>query len=129
MPKDPFPRKDSLWFRLHPGQRVPEDWTPQEKYLYQHHLNNLRMGGYRQHGEVSTIFNITQEVDGRNYVLPTIWNAQLLKPKQAVECARQIGIENFPSYNTPQEADARYLNVLHPLMVEDMRSIPHGRQR
>jgi hypothetical protein len=97
----------------------------QEKNLYAHHLNNLSHGGYvlqNQGKDVSTVFNVTAEVGGKTYIIPTVWNGKILPPQQAVQMAMQQGIDKFPSYGSEKEANSRY-DVLHQRMSQDVEPL------
>lgn len=108
-------------YRNAPGQQLPEDWTPQEQYLYQHHLNEFRRGGVpHASGDISTVYSTGQTIDGRYYILPSVWDGQILNEDQASERARKAGLQNFPSYASPDEGEARY-QQLHTLMEQDFR--------
>lgn len=96
--------------------------TPQEKYLWHHHADNLSQGGVRQRdGGISTILAITTEIDGKAYILPTIWDNKPLEPDQAIERAKAEGLDKFPSYATEAEAKARY-DEMHKFL--DKESVP-----
>jgi hypothetical protein len=94
--------------------------TPQEKALYERHLMNLNgPGGVdRPDGGRSTIYNQTEEQDGRHYVLPTIYEGQSLEGDRASKRARQQGMDTFPSYPSEKEAEDRYQKI-HGYMERD----------
>ena len=93
--------------------------TPQEQYAYQHHLNNLALGGVRQPGgKTSSFLNIVTEMDGRHYVLPTVWDNQIVDENTAVERARKEGLDKWPSYDSEEAAEARY-DAMHGYMERD----------
>jgi hypothetical protein len=95
--------------------------TPQEQNLYQHHLSNLWGGGrvVQPGGDVSTVLQaVVQGPDGRYYNIPTVWNGQALDVPTAERQARLAGMSNYPSYATPEEADARYM-AMHGMMERD----------
>jgi hypothetical protein len=95
--------------------------SPQEQNLYDHHLENLRKGGVKNpNGSTSTIRNITSEVDGKHYVIPTVWNNQIVSPDQAMQNAKKAGLDKFPSYDTELEAEQRYLEM-HDYMEKDIK--------
>ena len=98
--------------------------TPQEQFLYQHHLSNLYGGGslIRPNGDVSTVYQATVGVGGKQYNLPTIWQGQELPIEAAIQRAQQVGLDKYPSYATPQEAEARY-QAMHPYMERDLQQI------
>jgi hypothetical protein len=94
--------------------------TPEETALYQHHLKNLTGNGkvMNADGSVSTIYAITETIDGKTYTLPTVWGGKILEPDAAVEKAKKIGLDKFPSYATPDDAMARS-QEMHRFMEKD----------
>jgi hypothetical protein len=97
--------------------------NPQEQYLYQTHLENLDKGGVLNKGGLSTLFNMTREIEGKHYVLPRVWptesGLQILSPDEATMRALSEGIDNFPSYKSEDEATKRY-NQMHEYMEQDL---------
>jgi hypothetical protein len=92
----------------------------QEQFLYRMHLQNLRSGGVpNPAGGTSTLFMSTFEIDGKTYVIPTVWKGQIVKPDQALAYAKQMGLEKFPSYDSENEAEKRY-NAMHGFMEKDL---------
>jgi hypothetical protein len=93
--------------------------TPQEQYIYQHHLGNLARGGVRQpNGDISTFLNTTVDFGGRTYVLPTVWDNQIVDEDTAIQRAQAAGLQNFPSYGSVEEAEKRY-QAMHGYMERD----------
>jgi hypothetical protein len=103
--------------------------NPQEQSLYQMHLQNLHGPGGVDNadGSRSTLYQITAEIGGKTYVLPTVWNGQILQPEQAVQMARQYGLDKFPTYATEDEAEARY-QKMHDYMEKDTAAYLKGRK-
>ena len=98
--------------------------TPQEQYLYQTHLANLAKGGVpNPTGGTSTLYQMSVEHDGKTYNVPTVWNGKILSTDKAMEQVRKVGIDKFPSYDTRQEAQARY-DQMHSYMEKDL---PNGK--
>jgi hypothetical protein len=95
------------------------DFTPEEQFMIAHHRNNLNMGGVPNEGKTSTYLGSTFEVDGRHYMLPTVWDNKIVSPKEAMRRAREVGLHKFPSYPSVEEANRRYFDVLHPFMEQD----------
>jgi hypothetical protein len=94
--------------------------TPQEQFIYRHHLANLAKGGVRQPGgDVSTFLSTTVGIDGRSYILPTVWGNRIVTEDEAVQMARMAGLQNFPSYASDEEAEARYKQI-HPYFERDL---------
>ena len=93
--------------------------TPQEQYIYQHHLGNRALGGVKQpDGTLATFRNLTTSINGRVYVLPTVWDNQILELDAAIARAQKEGLHNFPSYDTVEQAESRY-NAIHGYMERD----------
>lgn len=104
--------------------------TPQEQELYQRHLTNLYgIGGVdNPDGSRSSLYQMTMEIGGKVYSLPTVWNGKILPPEQALQMAKQYGLDKFPSYETEQEAQARY-DQLHGYMEKDTAAFLGGRKQ
>ena len=95
-------------------------FTPQEKFLYEHHLQNLAMPeAQNEDGTHSSLLATTMSFGDKTYILPSIYNGKRFdKPEDIEREARNVGLENFPSYASPEEADARY-EQLHARMEQD----------
>jgi hypothetical protein len=104
--------------------------NPQEQALYQMHLQNLHGAGGVDNpdGSRSTLYQTTFELDGKNYVIPTVWGGKILTPDQAQQMAKQYGIDKFPSYGSDQEAEARY-QQMHGFMEQDTAAYMKNRKR
>jgi hypothetical protein len=99
--------------------------TPQEQFLYQHHLNNLYGTGkvIQSNSDISTVLQaVVTGHDGKYYNIPTVWDGQVLPPDQAAQRAASAGWDKWPSYSTPDAADARY-EAMHAYMDKDT-SVP-----
>jgi hypothetical protein len=95
--------------------------TPQEQALYQLHLSNLWGNGgvNNPDGSRSTLYQMTASPDGSNYyTVPTVSNGQILPPDVAWQQAQQQGLSQYPSYPSPEAADARYMQM-HGYMDQD----------
>lgn len=68
--------------------------------------SNVKLGGF--------------EIDGRNYVIPTMVNGKQLTPDEAVAIAKQQGLDKYPSFATRQEAD-NYAQSIHSRVDEQGR--------
>jgi hypothetical protein len=99
----------------------------QEQDLYQRHLTNLYGTGgvnnYDQNNPISppsrsTLFVNTYDLNNKTYVLPSVYEGKILSPSEALVRAEQEGIERFPSYNTQEEANSRYMEM-HKYMEKD----------
>lgn len=106
------------------GQAMKDlNLTQQESYLYDKHLDNLRLGGVRnleQQGGISTLYAGIAQVGDKYHVFPTIWEGKKLSGKDAMNRAASEGWDKFPSYDSEQEADERYA-VMHRYMDMDTR--------
>jgi hypothetical protein len=96
--------------------------TPEEKYLYQTHLQNLYGTGKVVHpdGSISSLLQMSFEgPGGKTYSIPTVWGGQALRPREAIGMAERTGgLDRFPSYATSDEAEARY-QQLHDYLGRD----------
>jgi len=82
--------------------------TPQERFRWLIHLNNLKNPVVNEDGSISTLRQLSFEQDGRTYNVPTVWNAAVHSPEESIRRARAIGIFKYPSYPSRDEAEARY---------------------
>jgi hypothetical protein len=94
--------------------------TPQEQYLYHMHLQNLNGAGGVDNpdGSRSSLLQETVERDGKVYSIPTVWNGKIVSSEEAKKNVDQIGWDKFPSYNSDEEAQARY-DQMHGFMEKD----------
>ena len=98
--------------------------TAQEQFLYQHHLNNLINGGYFRHpsGDISTALQRVVEHNGRFYNIPSVWLGQILSELESRKRAAAMGWNMWPSYASPDTADARYMQM-HDYMAKDVPAV------
>lgn len=103
--------------------------TKQEKNLYQYHLNNLTGSGGVDNpdGSRSTVKGMTVEMDGKTYVIPSIYKGKELTTDQAIENAKRIGIDSFPSYDQQDLADIRY-RAIHDYFDKDVKDLQDYRK-
>lgn len=96
--------------------------NPQEQAFYARHLQNLYGPGGVTHpdGSRSTLYQTSVGIGDKYYNLPTVYDGKILSPDDAIARARQQGLDNFPSYPTEEEAEARY-QQMHGYMENDMR--------
>jgi hypothetical protein len=115
--------------------------TQQEGDLYRMHLMNLHGSGgvdnTDDQGNVvsrSSLYQATEQgPDGRWYNIPTVWGGKKevepwtnpatgqvhdIPNATALENVRRMGWDRFPSYRSPEEADARY-EQMHQFMERD----------
>jgi hypothetical protein len=93
--------------------------SPQEKYAYQHHLRNLDRGGVPHlDGSLSSFLNFTTGIGDKQYLLPRVWDNQILSEDDAVKRATADGLEKWPSGNDWNELESRY-NLMHVYMERD----------
>ena len=55
-------------------------------------------------GTFSNVKTITTEIDGKNYVIPSMVEGQQLSNEEAVQMAIDNGLEKYPSFDDPNEA-------------------------
>lgn len=105
--------------------------SPQEQYLYYHHLNNL-YGPGKVINPDDSISTVSQAVvfgpGSKYYSIPTVWNGQQLDIHSAQQLASQVGFDKFPSYTTPDEADFRY-QQMHDFLAQDTEAYQRTRRR
>lgn len=94
--------------------------TPEEKFLYNTHLQNLNGTGKIVHpdGSISSLLQMSFEQDGKFYNIPTVVGGKQLAPIDAIKAAEKVGLDKFPSYSSADEAEARY-NALHDFLGRD----------
>lgn len=94
--------------------------TPEEQNLYAHHLNMLATGDRvaNADGTYSTILAAGVEHNGKEHNIPTVWDGKILPIEQAKKRAAAKGWEHWPSYDTPEAAYARYMQM-HSFMERD----------
>lgn len=96
--------------------------TPQELYLYEHHVGNIKGKSVvnNANGSTSTLYAMTVEgPGGRTYTLPTVWDGKILPARQAIQRAAKQGWDKWPSYASPDEAEARY-SAMHDFLAQDV---------
>ena len=94
------------------------DFSPQELNLWWHHLGNLRRPDsyVSPAGDVSTMLQaVVPGPGGRQYSIPTVWDAKPLTVDEAIARAAQQGWQHWPSYGNAETADYRY-GLLHQFM-------------
>lgn len=104
--------------------------SPQEQYLYYHHLNNLYGDGkvVNPDNRISTVEQAVVSGPGSLYYnIPTVWNGQKLDIGAARELASQVGWDKFPAYATPEQADLRYAQM-HDFIEQDTEQYQRTRR-
>jgi hypothetical protein len=122
--------------------------SPQEQALYARHLTNLGGPGgvtnppdaQNPQGSRSTLYAGVEPHDGKFYNVPTVWDGKrevqpytrtdgstldVANPTALANVAK-AGWDTFPSYATPNEADARY-QAMHDYMEKDTADYLKGR--
>jgi murein DD-endopeptidase MepM/ murein hydrolase activator NlpD len=94
--------------------------TPQETMMYGRHLQNLRGPGGVDHpnGSRSTLMNMGVGIGDKYYNIPRVYDGKIVPEDEAIRRATAQGLENFPSYDSREKAEARY-NELHGYMEKD----------
>lgn len=132
-----------------PAAQQALNLNPQEAALYQRHLDNLLGPGgvdnppdaANPQGSRSTLYQAVQEHDGKFYSVPTVWDGKretepykradgtMMDVPNATALAKieKAGWSNFPSYATPDEADARY-EAMHKFIDQDTSQYMAARQ-
>lgn len=116
----------------------------QEQYLYSKHLSNLWGEGGVTNAPTetdpnwsrSTLYASVEPHDGKFSVIPTIWDGKRetepwtrpddgkvfdIPNSTALANVDKEGWDKYPSYNTPKEAEDRYLSM-HDYMEKDTQS-------
>lgn len=128
----------------YPGQPVPASALPnldgnyneaidklglnaQEQYFYNYHrrnLANLGKGGFvHDDGSVSTVIAGVHTIDGRAYILPSVWDGKEHKDAgEIIKHAEKQGLSNFPNYGTVDEALKRE-KAMHNYMEKDVQAV------
>lgn len=92
-----------------------------EGALIEYHRDNLRNGTYLDKGgDISTVY-ITgiDGPGGKTYNVPGYWDGKLhTDPKEIGDHAAELGWDKWPSYATPQQADAAAKRV-HKIVEDD----------
>lgn len=103
--------------------------TPQEKALYEMHLKNLNgPGGVdNANGSRSSLLQATVETDDKAYSIPTVWDGKIHTADEAWEHWKGQ-IDQFPSYATEDEAEARY-QKMHEYMDRDTEAYQRGNSK
>lgn len=134
-PYAPAPFQSNL-----PAAQQALNLSPQETALYQRHLTNLLGPGgvdnppdaQNPQGSRSTLYQAVQEHNGKFYSVPTVWDGKretepykrddgtMMDVPNATALAKiaKAGWDSFPSYATPDEADARY-DAMHQYIDKD----------
>ncbi len=97
-----FTRKQPTKKQLAMQQRTAEE-AMQERML------PLPGAGTRvdnPNGSFSTERTIGVNLDGKEYVIPTLLDGVQVSNEEAVQAARTRGLDNYPSFSSPQEAEA-----------------------
>ncbi len=115
----PTPRRSSVMDNFDAANR-DLGMTPQEQDLYKRHLKNLYGPGGVDNpdGSRSTLYQMSTEINGRTYNLPTVYDGKKVSPDEAAARADAQGIDTFPSYASEEEAEKRY-DDMHKYMDQD----------
>jgi hypothetical protein len=124
----PMPKPDPRMEGRNAAQ-VEMGLTPQERALYDRHVGNLYgQGGVdNPDGSRSTLRTLSFEQDGKTYNVPTVYDGKILPPKEAIDNARAIGLDKFPSYPSEAAAESRY-GQMHGYLDKDTAQYMAQRQ-
>jgi hypothetical protein len=128
-PEAPAPTEASASPNLQAADKAMK-LNPQEKALYQRHLDNLNGPGavHNKDGSVSTLYQaVVQGPDERFYNIPTVWDGKILDTNAAIDRVKKEGWDKFPSYNSIRQAQGRY-DEMHKYMNRDARAKQRGAQ-
>jgi hypothetical protein len=123
--------------------QVEMNLTPEERALYQRHIDNLNGPGGVDNpdGSRSSLYQTVEEHDGKFYNVPTVWDGKIqtekwtdpksgktfdIPNKTALDNINKTGWDKFPAYATPEQADARY-EQMHGYMDKDTGAYMAGR--
>ena len=75
--------------------------------ITKHHFENIAKGKAveNEDGSLSTVKTITVEVDGRELLIPTVWDGEIVDQKTAINNAMASGID-WPSAEPTDEGRA-----------------------
>jgi hypothetical protein len=104
--------------------------SPQERGLYERHLRNLNGPGGVDNpdGSRSTLYQTTVNIGGKETLIPRVWDGKILSVSDSVQRAKGEGVHNFPTYGSPEEAEARY-QKMHSYMEKDTADYLKRRKR
>jgi hypothetical protein len=142
MPQEPVP----YGYPLMPQQtNLPQadaamNLSPQEQALYMRHITNLYGPSgvdnaptpEEPQGSRSTLYQSVEPHDGKYYNIPTVWDGKRevqpytrqdgsvmdIANQNALQKVAKTGWNTFPSYATPDAADARY-GQMHDYLEKD----------
>lgn len=100
--------------------------TPEEMNLYRHHLMNMKPGRWIKQPDGSTSTVIQRSEDGQDfgglagqaYNFPSVWHGKELRGDPLWDAVQPMN--QWPHYDTYEEADQRYMGQMHPAMELDM---------
>jgi hypothetical protein len=69
-------------------------------------------------GQTSTLLAVTVGEGDKTSIVPTVWDGKVVSQDQALKNADAIGFDKFPSYDSREEALARY-SKMHNYMDRD----------
>jgi hypothetical protein len=133
--------QSSMGAPSYPGQTIPSTALPnldnnfneaidklglnaQEQFYYNTHRRNFMKGGVKNpDGSVSTVVGGVHNIDGREYLLPSVWDGQIHKNRnEIIDHAKKVGLSNYPNYATADEALKRE-KAMHDYMEKDVAAV------
>ena len=97
---------------------------PRSEKMWRHHAQELLRGGVvNPDGSISTYRGMTaSDPSGRERMLPTIWDGQMLSPDAAYARAMAQGLWRYPGSFSPTRTLYNYMQdpAQHPRMEEDV---------
>ena len=106
------------------SEKPLDSFSPQEQSLLDYHRDNLFNNKFlrNEDGSVTTLYSMTFEAeDGRIYMIPGYdsESRKTLEFNDALNRALEVGLENFPSYETREQA-RQAEEDLHKVIELDM---------
>lgn len=86
--------------------------------LTRHHANAMATGGVKNpDGTISTVRTLVVNLDGKEVIIPSVWDGQIVDDDEAVRRSMASG-KDWPRFDTVEEAEAadrewhRYLGLI-----------------
>ena len=112
---------------LLPSSLTPKRSTMAMNPILKHHYENIATGNAveNEDGSLSTVKTAIVEIDGKETLIPTVWNGEILEGdrlKEAIDNAVNSGIK-WPSIDAENVKAIDRLNNLDKLLHQDMEPI------
>ena len=112
---------------LLPSSLTPKRSTMAMNPILKHHYENIATGKAveNEDGSLSTVKTAIVEIDGKETLIPTVWNGEILEGnrlKEAIDNAVNSGVK-WPSIDAENVKAIERLNNLDKLLHQDMEPI------